>query len=216
MTILLLLYTIKYALYNCQEPGLWICVLTYSKFPKCAPFNEYIPPSPNSKVSKNPSLTVLFTSFALSHWNGKMAAFPRRCSASVFLLSCSSSLLYFVWPQRAESDHPAVRHSDTHSPAAIPPVTRRPLRMWDAVQPCGLDDGSARMGTQHETAAWHGAPRWASPAWQLPTRSHAPTLNRTLIIKSHVSVSQRSAVDRAQKIIDFEGTLLCIWGWFNK
>lgn len=140
-----------------------------------------------------PSLVVLFTSYAPFHWSAERTAFPR--SVSVVL----PPQPYFVWPQRAESNHTAVRHSDTHSPAVIPPVTRRDER---CCPPLWLDDGSARMGTWNSSTAWRMALGFASPD------SHAATLNRNLIIKSKVSVSLRV---RLTELIDFEGKLLCTW-----
>lgn len=111
--------------------------------------------------------------YLLSGWSGTSSAFPRWWSASAFLLSCCSSPCYLVWPQRAGSDHTAVRRSDTHththSPAAIPPGTRRPLRMRDAVHPWWwLDDASAKM---EQIRVWQRGTGWASPTWQLPARS---------------------------------------------
>lgn len=92
-----------------------------------------------------------------------------RCSPLLFFPPC----FYFVWPQRAQSIHAAVRHSHSHtlSPVAIPPVTPRHLRLRDAVHPCG------RMTTppgwehkqQHGTEHYAGLPL---PDSFLPTVMH--------------------------------------------
>lgn len=160
----------------------------------------------DSKLIRDGSWSPHLLSLSL-YWR-KSCLFPHRW-ASMFLLSCSPSLLYLVWPWREESDHAAVRHSDMQpcSHTACDMLSSQDERRCP---PLRLDDGWARMGAQRDTATVHGAPRWASPAWQLPARSRAPALNRALIIKSYVSVSHRVRSTELKRQY-LEGTLLCIW-----